>query len=65
MTTNTYTGWRKSTRSEDGNCVEVAKAVNGSIGVRDSQDPTGPVLDFDRGSWTSFTDDIHTGRFDR
>ncbi|WP_163508165.1 DUF397 domain-containing protein [Fodinicola acaciae] len=37
--------WRKSTRSggNGGQCVEVGQAP-ASIGLRDSKDPTGPVL---------------------
>jgi hypothetical protein len=39
------THWRKSTHSGEngGNCVELA-AVTGAIAVRDSKDPSGPVL---------------------
>jgi hypothetical protein len=36
--------WRKSTRSSDSNtCVEVAFA-GPAVGLRDSKNPTGPVL---------------------
>ncbi|MET7708896.1 DUF397 domain-containing protein [Micromonospora sp. NPDC005413] len=40
--------WRKSVRSgpDGGNCVEVA--------VRDSKDPTGPVLAFTPDAWRAF-----------
>ena len=60
-----YTGWRKSTRSDDGNCVEVGHSDDGSIGVRDSKDLAGPVLGFDQASWTAFTREVRTGRLDR
>ncbi|MEU7978898.1 DUF397 domain-containing protein [Micromonospora sp. NPDC049081] len=46
--------WRKSTRSGNGECVEVADDLPGVVGVRDSKDPTGPVLTFDRRAWRSF-----------
>ncbi|MFY1689812.1 DUF397 domain-containing protein [Plantactinospora sp. WMMB782] len=48
--------WRKSSRSgaNDSNCVEVA-GLAGAVGVRDSKDPTGPVLRFSPHAWTSFT----------
>lgn len=36
--------WRKSTRSSDSNtCVEVAFA-GPAVGIRDSKNPTGPIL---------------------
>ncbi|MFD0899080.1 DUF397 domain-containing protein [Actinomadura sediminis] len=37
--------WRKASRSGEngGNCVELA-ALPGSVAVRDSKDPDGPVL---------------------
>jgi hypothetical protein len=34
--------WRKSTRSGEGNCVEVADNLPGVVAVRDSKDPAGP-----------------------
>lgn len=35
--------WRRSSRSTNANCVEVARSAK-AIGLRDSKDPTGPVL---------------------
>ena len=48
--------WRKSTRSNNngGACVEVADNLPGVIAVRDSKDPTGPVLAFTPASWRAF-----------
>ncbi|MFJ6197095.1 DUF397 domain-containing protein [Micromonospora sp. NPDC092111] len=48
--------WRKSTRSSSngGACVEVADNLPGVVAVRDSKDPSGPVLAFDPGVWKSF-----------
>ncbi|MBW4702594.1 MULTISPECIES: DUF397 domain-containing protein [unclassified Micromonospora] len=47
--------WRKSTRSNaGGNCVEVADNMPGVVGLRDSKDPTGPVLTFAPRTWTRF-----------
>ncbi|RZU72465.1 uncharacterized protein DUF397 [Micromonospora kangleipakensis] len=47
--------WRKSTRSGvQGDCVEVADNLPGVVGVRDSKDPTGPVLTFDPQTWRAF-----------
>jgi hypothetical protein len=64
MTTRQYTNWRKSSRSDGGNCVEVARADDGTVGVRDSKNLTGPVLEFDPAAWRSFTDDVRAGTFD-
>ncbi|MEU4369331.1 DUF397 domain-containing protein [Micromonospora chersina] len=48
--------WRKSTRSgsNGGSCVEVADNLPGVIAVRDSKDPTGPVLAFTPHTWRAF-----------
>jgi hypothetical protein len=59
MTTPHY-AWRKSTRSDDGNCVEIAPA-DGSVVVRDSKDHVGPILRFDPARWDAFINDIHAG----
>jgi hypothetical protein len=46
--------WRKSTRSgSTGNCVE-ARRIAHTAEVRDSKDPAGPVLAFDRPAWSAF-----------
>jgi Domain of unknown function (DUF397) len=48
--------WRKSTRSgggNDSNCVEVAY-LGDAIAVRDSRQPAGPVLTFNRAHWSTF-----------
>ena len=51
--------WRKSARSgNQGNCVEVADNLPGIVGVRDSKDPTGPVLTFGPQAWKAFIDDV-------
>lgn len=48
------TGWFKSSRSaENPACVEV-RFVPEAIDVRDSKNPTGPVLSFPRGAWRKF-----------
>jgi hypothetical protein len=57
--------WRKSSRSNGNggaNCVEVAVADT-RIGVRDSKNPTGPVLQFTPMDWESFVDGTKLGRF--
>ncbi|MFI7487280.1 DUF397 domain-containing protein [Micromonospora echinaurantiaca] len=52
----TRAAWRKSSRSNSngGACVEVADNLPGVIAVRDSKDPTGPVLTFPPASWRAF-----------
>jgi Domain of unknown function (DUF397) len=57
--------WAKSSFSfSNGNCVEVAGLPGGSVGVRDSQDPAGPVLRFTRGGWDTFLGGARRGKFD-
>ncbi|MET7667347.1 DUF397 domain-containing protein [Micromonospora luteifusca] len=63
--TSRYTKWRKSTRSDDGNCVEVANALDGTIGVRDSKDVSGPMLEFHPATWSAFTGGLRTGALNR
>lgn len=47
--------WRKSSRSNNGGeCVEVADNLPGVVGLRDSKDPTGPVLAVARSAWAAF-----------
>jgi hypothetical protein len=46
--------WRKSSRSGDNGCVEVADNPAGMVGVRDSKDVGGPVLAFEPASWRAF-----------
>ena len=52
--------WRKSTRSNTngGACVEVAGNLPGVVGVRDSKDPSGPVLLFGPQAWREFIGDL-------
>jgi hypothetical protein len=55
-----FTDWRKSSRSDGGsNCVDVAFAYDRQrVAVRDSKDPTGPVLVFGADAWSAFLEDI-------
>ena len=45
--------WRKSTKSGAANCAEVGQD-GAVVGVRDSQDPDGPVLVFGPVAWVAF-----------
>nr|WP_245603565.1 DUF397 domain-containing protein [Salinispora cortesiana] len=51
----------KSSRSSgNGQCVEVA-ALDGAVACRDSKDPNGPALVFDRAAWTNFLAEMRDG----
>lgn len=52
--------WRKSSRSSgnQGNCVEVADNIPGTVLVRDSKDKAGPVLTFGPSAWSTFVMDM-------
>jgi uncharacterized protein DUF397 len=50
--------WRKSTRSSNtSDCVEVAFAGR-AVGLRDSKNPTGPVLTLPAPALTALTDTL-------
>jgi hypothetical protein len=54
--------WRKSSRSGADGCVEVGEV--GDVLVRDSKDPSGPVLRFTREEWAAFVGGAEAGEFD-
>jgi hypothetical protein len=45
-----------------GNCVEVARNVPGTVAVRDSKDPSGPILRFTADEWKQLTESVKSGR---
>ncbi|MEU2132480.1 DUF397 domain-containing protein [Streptomyces sp. NPDC018352] len=60
--------WFKSSFSENGGqCIEVAANLVGSLGVvplRDSKNPSGPVLNASAASFASFVAGVKAGEFD-
>lgn len=68
MTTESkYANWRKSSLSSAGdNCVEVAVAADGSVGVRDSKQlGRGPTLEFTPAEWAAFLGGVKGGEFEQ
>jgi hypothetical protein len=58
--------WVKSSLSfSNGNCVEVTELPGGSVGIRNSKDPGGPVLRFTQSEWDAFIGGARRGEFDR
>jgi hypothetical protein len=58
--------WIKSSLSlAQGSCVEVASLPDGGVGIRDSKDPSGPVLRFTPDEWRAFLGGARDGEFDR
>jgi hypothetical protein len=58
--------WTKSSFSHaNGNCVEVADLLGGKVGLRNSRDASGPVLQIQPGEWRAFLNGVRNGEFDR
>jgi Domain of unknown function (DUF397) len=59
--------WRKANRSMNhGACVEVATGAvssRGSVVMRDSQDPEGPVLGYSGSAWRFFVTAVKASNF--
>lgn len=67
MTTTESPRWFKSSYSNNGgNCIEVAAnliTARGVVPVRDSKNPSGPVLDFTADAFSSFVAGVKDGEF--
>ena len=68
MADMTVAAWRKSSRSGSGSqqngCVEVARNRPGIVAVRDSKDPSGPVLSVAPAAWRDLIADVKAGQHD-
>ena len=58
------TRWRKSSFSGLSECVEVGILDDGSIGVRNSDDPRAGVVRFTRAEIDAFVKGVQAGEFD-
>jgi hypothetical protein len=57
--------WRKSQRSNSqGNCVEIAELVDGSVAMRNSRHPHGPALVYTRAEIEAMILGAKDGDFD-
>lgn len=56
-------GSEASTHCAGGECVETA-VIDDTIYVRDSKDPDGPKLAFDRDEWAAFVAGVKDGEFE-
>lgn len=56
--------WVKSSRSANGNCVEVARLQGDRFGVRDSKNPAGGVLVLTADEWGAFLHSLKNGEMD-
>jgi Domain of unknown function (DUF397) len=52
--------WRRSSRCDSANCLEVATSTAG-VAVRDSKQTDGPILRFSRDAWSAFIVRINEG----
>lgn len=60
-----YGPWHRSSFSYgNGECVEMAVLPDGTVGVRDSKDPEGPMLRFSRAEMNAFVCGVLAGDFD-
>jgi hypothetical protein len=59
----TQVSWIKSPYCGSAACVEVAQVADNAVALRDSKDPQGPVLMFNRAEWDAFTAGVKGGSF--
>lgn len=56
-------GWRKSSFSGTGNCVEIQMEA-GTVHVRHTRDRSGAKLEFTLPEWVAFVQGVRAGEFD-
>jgi hypothetical protein len=57
--------WVRSSLSfANGNCVEVMLLPGGTVAVRNSRYPHGPILEFTPDEWHAFAGGVRNGEFD-
>ncbi|MFE6742336.1 DUF397 domain-containing protein [Streptomyces tubercidicus] len=67
MTTESPRWYKSSYSANGGQCIEVAAnlaASRGVVPVRDSKNPSGPVLNLPTDAFSSFVASIQAGEFD-
>ncbi|MGX9889076.1 DUF397 domain-containing protein [Streptomyces sp. NPDC002276] len=57
--TNGFDFVKSSYSSGSGECLEVARNIPGTIAVRDSKTPGGPLLRLTPTTWAKFTATLH------
>lgn len=55
--------WRKSSFSQDGDCAEWLES-RGLIYIRNSNNPSGPILTFTHSEWQAFINGVKAGEAD-
>ncbi|QXE36323.1 DUF397 domain-containing protein [Streptomyces sp. GMY02] len=68
MTTESPRWFTSSYSNNGGQCIEVAAnlaTTHGVVPVRDSKNPSGPVLDIPADAFTSFVENVKAGEFTR
>jgi len=63
MTMDEAPGWVRASRCHTSSCCVEARLDNGDTLVRQSQDPSGPVLRFSAQEWTEFIDAVKRDEF--
>ena len=64
MRTNGSEWFKSSYSGQNGNCVEVRFRADGDVDLRDSKNPSGPVLTFTASAWSAFIQDATASEFD-